>query len=392
LAAAGAAPILTGLGGTSGYGDQVMAPNDDESSSQLNLPFALNFYGNTYDKFYVNNNGNVTFNGPVWSYTPVPFPISSQPMIAPFWGDVDTRCDGCGAVYVASPNAQTAVVTWDSVGYYGMHADKTNTFQLVLRDQGSGNFDVEFRYGQLTWTTGDASGGSGGLGGTPAQAGLDAGDLTNFFTLPGSRTAAVLDLANGSNLSVPEAGVWSFAVRNGVPPGSTPENPLMPVVADSGWSFDFNIGPNTGRVYIDPVVAVGYEYVVNSGPNVQTVLLPTGIGDNLFDLWLFDGSQWLDSGVNLTGGVVYDFGAGGVQRFQIRGIETNAGLDPANTSAFVTGLTFAGTGHVDLSMIPLTLDTGSQVPLPGTLPLALLALLAAGRVTRRAARATAVAA
>ena len=46
-----------------------------------------------------------------------------------------------------------------------------------------GNFDVDFRYNQLNWTTGNASGGINGLGGTPAQAGYDAGDGVHFATL-----------------------------------------------------------------------------------------------------------------------------------------------------------------------------------------------------------------
>ena len=100
-------------------------------------------------------------------------------MIAPYWGDVDTRCGGCGAVYAASPNADTAVVTWRNVGYYSSHSNKLNDFQLVLlnrSDTGAGNFDIQFRYNRLEWTTGDASGGSNGQGGTPAQAGYDAGN------------------------------------------------------------------------------------------------------------------------------------------------------------------------------------------------------------------------
>jgi hypothetical protein len=389
-AAAAAAPMVSGLGGPAGYGVQVMTPNDDGSSSQLNLPFTLNFYGNTFDKFYANNNGNISFNGPIGEYTPSPFPIARQPMIAPYWGDVDTRCSNCGTVYSASPNAQTLVVTWDGVGYYPSNSSKTNTFQLVLTDRSAGNtpgdFDIQFRYGQLQWTTGGASGGVNGLGGTPAQAGLDAGNSRDYFTLPGSRTAAVLDLINTSNTG--EAGVWSFAVRNGVPPGATSDNPLMPVVTDAGWSFDFNVGPNSGRVFIDPVIAVGYEYAVTSGPNFQSVLLPTTVGDGLYDLWLYVNNQWVDSG-DVTGGQAYDFGAGGVNRFQIRGIETSAGLDPNNPNAFVTGLTFvpvSGSTNVQMTMTPLTVNTDNQVPVPGTLPLVLLGLLAAARVKRRGAR------
>ena len=47
--------------------------------------------------------------------------------------------------------------TWDSVGVYSMNASTTNTFQLVLidrADEGAGNFDMQFRYEDINWTTG----------------------------------------------------------------------------------------------------------------------------------------------------------------------------------------------------------------------------------------------
>ena len=43
-----------------------------------------------------------------------------------------------------------------------------NTFQGVLATNGRHSF-VIFNYGVITWTTGTASGGINGLGGTPAQ-------------------------------------------------------------------------------------------------------------------------------------------------------------------------------------------------------------------------------
>ena len=346
--------LVDGLGGPVGFGDLALGRNDDGSSSQLNLPFSLNFFGNSHSTFFINNNGNISFNGPLSSFTPEAFPVANQPMIAPFWGDVDTSCGICGEVYVSAPNSGTAVVTWDNVGFFSSNPSLTNTFQLVLRDRndtGAGNFDIEFRYDDLNWTTGDASGGTNGLGGTPAQAGFDAGDSTNFFTLPGSRTANVLDLQNTSNLTPAQPGVWSFAIRNGVPPGSSPDNPLLPIVTDDGFDFDFNIGDINDRIFIDPVVAIGYDYIVNSGPNFQSVLLPTGIGDDQYDLHVFNtgANAFVDSGVDIAGGIAHNFGLGGVDRFRILGIETNAGLDPNDPLAFVTGLTFSGTGQVNMS-------------------------------------------
>ena len=69
----------------------------------------------------------------------------------------------------------------------------------------AGSFDVEFRYNRCEWTTGDLS------GSVAAQAGFDAGDGVNYLTLPGSRTAAVVNLCTTSNVG--ETGVWRFQVR-----------------------------------------------------------------------------------------------------------------------------------------------------------------------------------
>ncbi len=384
---ASAIGLLDGFSGDSTYGTLAMSRNDDDSSNELSLPFAINFFGNTYNSFYVNNNGNVTFNGPVGTFTPNPFPISNQPMIAPYWGDVDTRCSTCGAVYVAegqtnSPN-DTVVVTWNDVGYYRLHSDKTNNFQLVLRDRsdtGAGNFDIDFRYDRLEWTTGDASGGNNGLGGTPAQAGFDAGDRAHFFTAPGSRTDQVLDLATTSNVSGATPGLWTFAVRNGELPGSSPSNPLLPVNTNDGFVFDFNVDLNQ-RIFIDPPVAVGYTYAVQSGPNFASVSLPN-VGDGLFDLYI--NNSFVDQ---LTAGNEYFFAPGGVSSFEIRGIETAAALDPNDPTAFVTSLSFVSAGQVSMTQTPIVFDTtpGSNAPVPGSL-LLLLAGLGGFSATRRIAR------
>lgn len=382
-----AVTLLNGFGGPAGYGAQVMSPNDDQSSSLLNLPFALNFFGNSYSNFYVNNNGNITFNAPVWSYTPDPFPISSQPMIAPYWGDVDTRSNLSGQVYVAAPNANTVVVTWNNVGYYSYGTNKLNNFQLVLRnraDTGAGNFDVEFRYDRLEWTTGSASGGVNGLGGVQAQAGYDAGDGVNYFTLPGSRTAQVLDLADASNIDATTPGLWSFAIRDGELPGSTPDNPLMPVVADGSFSFDFNIGANT-MIWIDPLIATGYDYIVDSGPNFASVLIsdPLPNGDSLFDL-IVNGLTY-----QLVAGTAFDFTAlnpAGVSSFSIRGIDTAELLDPLDQTAFVTGVSFVSTGNVQMRQIPVSTLIGDPLTVPEPATLALLGAGAALIVRRRQAR------
>ena len=74
------------------------------------------------------------------------------------------------------------------------------------------NSFVIFLYadGEIQWTTGDASGGTGGLGGTPAQVGFNAGDGIRFASVPGSQTAEIINITTTSNVGI--LGVWIFRV------------------------------------------------------------------------------------------------------------------------------------------------------------------------------------
>lgn len=155
-------------------------------------------------------------------------------------------------------------------------------------------------------------------------------------------------------------------------PGSIPENPLLPDNDLDGFEFSFPIDHPNQTMWIDPLVAIGYDYIVDSGPAIQSVVLPTGIGDGLFDLWTFDVAlnDFVDSGIDLLGGDTYDFGAGGVERFRVLGIEVDAGLDPTDATAFVTGLNFVSGGTINMRQVPITFDTDSgsngSVSVPAT--------------------------
>jgi hypothetical protein len=228
------ASLLGGLGGARDLGTECLSPNDDGHSNAIDLraafPAGLRFFDAVHTTAFVNTNGNISFVKGIYEWTPEPFPIADQPMIAPYWGDVDIRGPSClgGEGYEGCTNPETngvwwhlapgrMVVTWHDVGYYACHDDLKMSFQLVLTSApscGGGDFDVEFRYARCEWTTGDASGGVGGFGGTPAQAGFDAGNLSDFVMIPGSRTASIhTDLCTGSNVGEP--GIWRFQIRSG---------------------------------------------------------------------------------------------------------------------------------------------------------------------------------
>jgi len=242
------------LGGPQGFGTRCLSPNDDGSSPSIDItpafPMGLRFFTSTHRSMVVNTNGNITFSGPVSRYTPNAFPVASQPMIAPFWADVDLRTGadctmetdggGNGAGDCRNPSDNGVwwnlepgriVVTWHRVGYYRCHTDKRMNFQLLLTDASvcggePGDFDVEFRYNTCDWHTGDQSGGASGLCApppppplpatrcVPAQAGFDAGDSRNFVSIMNSMTPAVAaTLCQRSNVGTP--GVWRFQIRRG---------------------------------------------------------------------------------------------------------------------------------------------------------------------------------
>jgi Secretion system C-terminal sorting domain/Nidogen-like len=167
-----------------GFGTPPDYRNDDGSSALIPLPFSFVFFGVTYNACYINNNGNITFSNPDPTFSPNGFPANSaKPMIAPFWADVDTRNALSGIVkFKVTPHYM--VVSWDTVGYFNAQANKRNTFQVIISDgtdsiiKGSGN--VAFCYGDMQWTTGDASNGVNGFGGFAATVGFDKGDNIKF--------------------------------------------------------------------------------------------------------------------------------------------------------------------------------------------------------------------
>jgi hypothetical protein len=166
--------------------------------------------------------------------------------------------------------------------------------------------------------------------------------------------------------------------------------PMLPgsVNADGGFQFDF-VAVEGETLFFDPEVAVGYDYVVGSGaPNIATALFPTLLGDaDGYEIYaMSDMTTPLFTGV--MGGQTVDFAtvgyAAGIAGFALRGIDVAAGLDPADTAAFVTGLSFVSSGIGSLTQTPVTILTGpAAVPEPATWAMMILGLGWVGAGFRR---------
>ncbi|HSH29079.1 MAG TPA: nidogen-like domain-containing protein [Thiohalobacter sp.] len=216
--------VMTGGGSSPGIGDPT-GRNDDGFRGPILLGFNLDYFGSTYSSFYANNNGNISFGSGISAYTPDPLNTTSEaPSIAPYWADVDTRGAGSGVMHVRTMTDQI-IVTWDGVGYYSSHDDKLAYFQLVLR---SSNYlippdegQIGFFFKTVDWETGDASGGSGGFGGTEATVGFGDGLAavnTGEISLAGSQQPGISNVVENNHY-------WFLLGE-----GGTPEQPPVEAV------------------------------------------------------------------------------------------------------------------------------------------------------------------
>jgi len=236
LATALAAPVHAAAIHDSNLFTNILARNDDQSTGLVNLGFSALINSTTYSQTYVNNNGNITFNNPLGTFTPSA--ISSGlfgPIIAPFFADVDTGATSSDVVrYGAATLGGRNVfgVNYINVGVFSQ-LPILNSFQMILTDRSdiaAGDFDIQFNYDSIVWESGQASGSnSSGLGGTSALVGYWtsassnatlAGSLVNGALINGGPNALISNSLNSNVL-----GQYNFNVRGGLvqPPSGVPE-------------------------------------------------------------------------------------------------------------------------------------------------------------------------
>ena len=222
--------IAANVGGADGR-------NDDGFSGPISFGATfsgLNFFGTVYNEFWANNNGNISFGDGISSFTPTGLQGATQPVISPFFGDVDTRNSASGVMSLqthTSAAGDEVIITWPNVGFYDTQGNPLNTFQLVVREDdyvipaGEGQFG--FFWTNMGWEVGEASGGEpnglcsgvGGIGEECVPAAVGFGDGTSTgYVLEGSTL-------NGIAAEVQNHRLWVSLNDAGVPvvPGTVPE-------------------------------------------------------------------------------------------------------------------------------------------------------------------------
>jgi hypothetical protein len=143
--------------------------------------------------------------------------------------------------------------------------------------------------------------------------------------------------------------------------------------------YSFNIDVSHGQsVNLDPAAALGYIFSIGAGnPNFATVKLPDLGMSHPYGLYLWNGTTYVFA-QDLAANTLFDFGAGGVSQFEILGIDASLGLDPANSTAFVTQVTFTGDGEFTGTMTAVT-----DVPEPSTWAMMILGFVGIGAMSYR---------
>ena len=169
------------------------------------------------------------------------------------------------------------------------------------------------------------------------------------------------------------------------PPGTTPDNPVLPIPDPNSRTFIFPpipVVPNQ-LVFFDPDIAVGYEYAVTGGPLFASVLIPGALprGDSNFLLELPGfGNFPLVAGTPFN---LLNIDPDGFDQFQITGIDQNELLDPTNPVAFVTGLEFTAPGTVNVTQTPIIQSIPNVVGTPEPSSVVGLVILGGGLVLAR---------
>lgn len=373
------ATLISGLGGTSGYGEQSFkttggySGNLDDGSMSVNLTSVfgaggVNVYGTSYTSMFINTNGLVTFGSAEPSYTPGALTSLGQPSLAAFWTDIDIAKGG-DIYWDLDPATGKITITWLNVAAYT--GPGTTSFQMVLTNLGGGDFGVDYIYGNIGFT-------NGGFG--QATVGLSNGTSSQTL-IEGSGNAAFLATYAGNDFDTNDpAGVYSMQFEagavflgDGIVNGTTGND-----VIDASYAGDLNgdrIDANDATGYAgttgqaDYVLAGAGNDTVSSGLGNDQVY--GGTGNDVVNAGVGNDTVYGDSeNDSLDGGSGNDLIYGGSGDDTLSGGVAFAGTTYAPSYTEVTAATqsVAGTsGRPNFTVRTVSGDNNLSTGTNGTL-------------------------
>jgi hypothetical protein len=250
-----------------GFNSSNLPRNDDGSTGFVLFGFTINLFGTNYSGCYVNNNGNITFTGPLATYVPSDIAALGIPIIAPYWTDVDTRPEESGIVHYGPGTVggrPAWAATWDHVTGFGLATNLTNTFQVVIIDRSDlapGAFDIEFNYDSIQFDTA-----TGGI----ARAGYTNGSTVSY-EVPGSGVSGAFLDSNPDGLIHRDDLLFSSVGGAVTSPPSVITTNVSDVVGNSA-TLNASVNPN------NLATSVYFEYGTHPALTGASITSSQGVG------------------------------------------------------------------------------------------------------------------
>ena len=255
---------------------------DDKKWGSFPIGFDFDFFGNTYNEFWVSSNCLVMFESGSNAFSNVSIPDASRPdnYIAPFWDDLVVHSSG-DIMYQTigtAPNRKL-VVQWSNMSFW------TSTVQLgtiqVILYEGSNNIQMQYK-SIIDLSSDRASGGEAtiGLENVDGTAGVLCSYDTPGFVESGK---AVLFTPGGGTYTFDENALYDPVILvNEIPRPGIPIliSPVYNSIAGETVTFQWEEASNTSTYFViisqnsdltNPIhtsadlVGLSYEYTLPAG-------------------------------------------------------------------------------------------------------------------------------
>ena len=208
------ANLVNNLGGTAGFGENMLAPEtyfSDPIDLTNAFPDGLNFFGKIYTAMTIDQNGGIHLQSADSTVFIYALDASTDPTATPGPASPGGTSTGSNRIYWDIDAVHHRVtITWDDMQPWAGATTTGNAFQLTLADKSAvsgtkGDFDIVMRYEAVNWIN--------PITDPPNSGGIYSYQTSHSIELPQSGDRdALLALPTASNVGIP--GVFNYQVRN----------------------------------------------------------------------------------------------------------------------------------------------------------------------------------
>ena len=265
-----------------------MPAGDDLSSAATSFGFSANWFGTSYNKLFVNNNGGIAFDDGSGAFTDYTHHIatSTRPIILPLGTDVNTSTSLKRVTYGPLTNTIGGhtgfCVNYVQVGHFGNPATAPYSAQLLIlnrSDRRAGDIDIIFNYDTLSVS----------MTGYALEVGYaNPANRSTSFRMSGSDAPTTLldggsasltahknDLIESSaSVYTSKNGRYAYGIANGAAPTASPTTSITPTPTSTPTS-SCPTSPPAGTQGCAPW---GLDRIDQTSASLDGLFTPAGTG------------------------------------------------------------------------------------------------------------------